>query len=165
MGSEEGNIMDILAKYAELRALVEFAIKIGVQFKTEFPEGGYAWYFDSDPPRITVPVDRKWQCILPVDDPPTLRKFRLAHELGHRVDWSKECPNEQCRKLRHEGDWCFYKERKAWINGLSLLEELGEITPSERERYLSFGVSKLKTQTKHCIRDLLIDPGKIFENV
>ena len=162
MASEEGNIKDILMKYAELKALVAFAAKMGVRFQAEFPASGYAWYFDPDPPRITVPVDKKWQCILPIDDSPTVRKFRLAHELGHAVDWSRECLNEQCSKLRHEGDWCFYKERKAWINGLSILEELGEITPSEREQYLSFALYKLKTQTKHCIRDLCINPAKIF---
>jgi hypothetical protein len=158
----EGNITDILAKYAELRALVAFATKMGVQFRAEFPTRGYAWYFDPDPPRITVPVDKKWQCILPIDDSPMLRKFRLAHELGHADGWCSECPNEQCSNLRHEGDWCFYKERKAWINGLAFLLELKEITLSEREQYLSFALQKLKTQTKHCIRDLCVDPTKIF---
>ena len=165
MASGEGNITDILAKYAELKALVEVAKKMGVQFKIEFPEIGCAWYFDPDPPRITVPVDKKWQCILQIDDSPTLRKFRMAHELGHAVDWSSECPNERCRKLRRKSEWCFYKEKKAWVNGLALLEESGEIALAEREQYLSFALYKLKTQTKHCIRDLVIDPGKIFENV
>jgi hypothetical protein len=138
MTSTGGNVTDILLKYVELKVLVEFAVKMGIVFQAEFPTRGYAWYFDSDPSRITVPIDKKWQCILPIDDPPILRKFRLAHELGHAKDWSGECPNEQCRKLRYEGEWCFDKEKKAWVNGLALLEELREITPSEREQYLSF---------------------------
>ena len=162
MGSMEVNITDILAKYAELRALVAFATKMGVQFRAEFPTRGYAWYFDQDPPRITVPVDKKWQCILPTNNSPMVRKFLLAHEVGHAIGWSGECPNERCRALRHEGDWCLHKEREGWINGLLILTELGEITSLEREQYLVFALYRLKTQAKHCIRDLCIDPTKIF---
>lgn len=165
MASEERNIADILAKYTELKTLVEVAKKMGVQFRAEFLTCGCAWYFDSDPPSITVPVDKKWQCILPIDDSCMLRKFRLAHELGHADGWSSECPNEQCYNLRHEGEWCLYQERKAWMNGLALLLELGEITPSEREQYLVFALQKLKTQTKHCIRDLRVDPSEILKDM
>lgn len=159
------DILKLLRKDPELLLLAEFGMKRGVRFVPySVPYlSDYPWYFDPDPATVSIPVFEEYECILPFDDP-MIRRFRLAHELGHAVDFTGQCPNQDCFKARYKNDWCVMEERRAWLAGLRILEEVLKISAETKERYLTYALLKIKSQSKHCIRYLMLNPAKLLES-
>jgi hypothetical protein len=163
----EVNVIELLLEDPELRALAQFGIKRGVNFAyylTEYPV--YSWYFDPDPSIITVPVSKHFKRILPFheDGDEWMRKIRFAHELGHAIDFQGVCPNSACFSARYKDDWCMVEERRAWLHGLRILQEVCAISEESKEKYLQYAFWKLKTQSKHCIRFLRLNPATILQD-
>lgn len=159
------DIMELLTKIRDLRVLTQYGMKeFSVKFACYCPGGDSAWWTIDNNSLLTiiVPVDPKFGCIIPLDL--LEQKFRLAHELGHAANGLGVCPNKKCFDNLYIGESCFWREKLAWLNGLEILEKLSILSEDEKKGYIRFALECIKKEARGCIRRLMLDPSKIFEN-